>query len=430
MGLFDFLNKDDEEQQQQPAPMNPVVKDYLMNKMNPQTPLQPADQPSAYEKFNQDYGQEAYNKALAAKNEKESGLGWLQFAAGLGDVIAGQSPSNSARNFQGIRQSIDDSTIGEFNKKKQAALGDVSAKQLLEKDDPNSAESRLHRTMLSKMQPGVYTPEELSKMSANDIVSVMKGAEFKAKLDQSKAQQEMAHEDRLLKNESLKQNLKDKEALKNQDKDRKEALELDKHLSTGWTMRSGQAGAVQGKVNAAEAAEALIDQGKNQKNGLDARQIEELAQSTARLLGGGATASARVDALVPHTLFGRAQSLKEWLSNNPQGSGQEAFVQRMEETVAREKALAQKQMRQYQIEGLAAHSSLKKRNPDLYNSILRSKGIDDSIIDKNGRYKEPKSSESSNPSDSVKMIDPNGVVRMINKDSVKDALAAGGKLAE
>lgn len=173
------------------------------------------------------------------------------------------------------------------------------------------------------------------------------------------------------------------------DKDDKAAKDLDKHLSQGWAGRSGQAGSVQGKINAAEAAEQLIAQGQTQKGGLDSRQMEELAQSTARLLGGSAAASARIEALVPKTWYGSAQSLKEWLTNNPTGQGQEEFVKRMAETVTREKALAVNQMRQFQVEGLAAHSGLKQRNPTLYNSILESKGINPSMVDQKGRYKAP-----------------------------------------
>jgi hypothetical protein len=204
-------------------------------------------------------------------------------------------------------------------------------------------------------------------------------------------------------------------------KDEKAAKDLEKHLSQGWAGRSGQAGVVQGKINSAEAAEQLISQGRTQPGGLDSRQVEELAQSTARLLGGSAAASARVEALVPHTLFGRAQTLKEWLSNKPTGQDMQAFTERMAETVAREKALAQNQMRQYQVEGLPAHSALKKKNPELYNQILQAKGIDPSMIDEKGRYKAPAGSGGV-----VMMRDPQGNVRQVPSDQVEAAKAAGG----
>lgn len=171
------------------------------------------------------------------------------------------------------------------------------------------------------------------------------------------------------------------------DKDTKDGMSLDKHLALGWTARSGQAGVVQGKIVAAEAAEQLIAQGKAQDGGLDSRQIEELAQSTGKLLGGGAAASARVEALVPHTFWGKTQTLKEWAANSPKGADQQAFTDRMAETVAREKALAENQKTQFQIEGLPAFAALKSRNPTYYNNILAAKGIDPSMIDEKGRYK-------------------------------------------
>src|SRR5262249_18470160 len=131
------------------------------------------------------------------------------------------------------------------------------------------------------------------------------------------------------------------------EQDNKDAQNLNKHLELGWTGRSGQAGIVQGKINAAEHAQALLDQPKNQPGGLDSRQVEELAQSTSNLLGNGTQASARVEALVPHTFFGRAQSLNEYFSNHPQGQEMQAFTDRLGETIAREKKLAENQKRQF-----------------------------------------------------------------------------------
>lgn len=172
------------------------------------------------------------------------------------------------------------------------------------------------------------------------------------------------------------------------DKDNKDAQALDKHLALGWTARSGQAGVVQGKMTNAEAAETLLEQIKGQPGGASASQLEELAGSTAKLINGNnSTASERVNALVPHTGWGKVQSVHEWAVNHPVGTDQQAFTDRLGETVAREKALAQNQMKQFQIEGLPAFAALKSRNPNLYNNILSAKGIDPSMIDSKGRYK-------------------------------------------
>jgi hypothetical protein len=62
----------------------------------------------------------------------------------------------------------------------------------------------------------------------------------------------------------------------------------------------------------------------------------------------------------------------------------------MADTIKREKDLAENQKRQFQIEGLAAHSRLRKSNPDLYNEMLQSSGIDPSMISDKGQFKAPK----------------------------------------
>lgn len=186
--------------------------------------------------------------------------------------------------------------------------------------------------------------------------------------------------------------MSDKADQKQTENDNKDAMKLNDTLDKGWAARGGQAGIVQDKLNSADRAQALLDQGKNQPDGLDSRQIEELAESTSRLIGGSAAASARVAALIPHTLMGRAQTLKEFLSNKPSGQQMQEFTSRLEETINREKQVAQDQKLSFQVGALAAHKRLRESNPDLYNEILSSKGIDPSMIDEKGQYKKPGSS--------------------------------------
>lgn len=376
-------------------PMNDLVKQSLIKKYMPDrapaqdaAPVTPSPAAPAAPGLLDKFSDANYQKAKADADERKSGLGWAQFAAGFGDAVAGRSPSESAKNFDAIRKGIDENTTGDFDKRKAAAIQDMTTKQAVDADDPNSMRSRAAVMMLNKITPGLYSPEDLKKMNYNQALDNMKAAEVKGKIDDTKATREARND-----------LLRDKMGIANQakisDMDKKDALELDGHLAKGWTARSGQAGIVQGKIVNAEAAQKLIDQGKSQKGGLDSRQIEEVAQNVSKMLGGGAAASARIEALVPHTFFGKAQSLREYLSNSPQGAGAEDFVKRLEETVKREKELAENQKLQYQVEGLPARAGFKKRNPDLYNSILQSKGIDPSMIDKKGRYSQPQGQDAS-----------------------------------
>lgn len=257
-----------------------------------------------------------------------------------------------------------------------------------------------YRNKMMQLDPS--RAQQLPEVFDPSIVNRLKMAsmDFKDQMQLKEKQQEfqMREKDRAVTRDDLGFRRDQAKEAKNADLDRKDSLALEDHLAKGWTARSGAAGQVQSKILAGERAQQLIDQGKGQKNGLDSRQIEELAQSTSNLLGGGAAASARIEALVPHTMFGRAQGLKEWLTNNPQGTGQEEFVKRMEETVNREKKLAETQKSQFQIEGLPAHYAFQQRNPDQFNRILRSKGISNDMIDENGRFKAPPKDSDEKPS--------------------------------
>lgn len=245
--------------------------------------------------------------------------------------------------------------------------------------DANSQRSKNARDSYRRAFPKLAEQmgDGYESMSAADLEASLKPQEFADKIAATK---EIAAS----RADANRQRMEDKRAQALSAQDNKDAMALSTELGKGWAARSGPAGATQSKILNAEAAEQLIEQGRHQKNGLDSRQIEELAQSTAKLLGGGASASARVEALVPHTFFGRAQSLKEWLTGNPQGAAQQEFVDRMAETVQREKALALQQKKQYQIEALPAHARLKQSNPELYRSILAGKQIDPDSIDERG----------------------------------------------
>lgn len=303
--------------------------------------------------------------------------------ASLGAAFQGKDSMSAANNVLNQRRTLKNDRLAQFDQ------GRIAAEDS-EKNDPTSRKSKVIQDTVRKLYPNTLSDEQIANLTAADSDLILKPLELKQKMDQVKATQQMAHEDRMARNEYTKGVLNDRATAKANEADNKDAQNLDKHLSLGWSGRSGQAGVVQGKINAAEAAEALLEQAKTQPGGLDSRQIEELSQSTARLLGGGgAQASGRVEALVPHTFWGKAQSLKEYLTNHPTGSGLQAFTERMADTIKREKELAQNQKRQFQVEGLAAFSRLKKNNPDLYNSILSSKGIDPSMINEKGQYQAP-----------------------------------------
>lgn len=110
---------------------------------------------------------------------------------------------------------------------------------------------------------------------------------------------------------------------------------------------------------------------------LDRRQIEELAIGLNSMLSGANTgAQEQVKALVPQSIWGNAQKLTEFLTNNPTGTQQQAFVQRMLGSIAREKQTANSQMNRTRFSRIASYADLEKKNPDMFNEVLQSNGVD------------------------------------------------------
>jgi hypothetical protein len=144
--------------------------------------------------------------------------------------------------------------------------------------------------------------------------------------------------------------------------------DLDPNKARGGNLASNQK-----RVDNADRVQALLEQVHNNP---DPRQMEELAISTQALLSASGTPAAeQVKALIPKSALGDVNKFKEWISNNPTGTGQQAFVQRMAETVSREKAIAQGQVQKAQTQRLSAYGKFKDADPDTYNAILNSYGL-------------------------------------------------------
>lgn len=349
----------------------------------------------------------AYEDALNKQEEGNRLAVALSGAAQIGRAIAGQGRlSESTDTFKDVAGLYgDDKRIMDESAKRAEVDETLSAMQA---DSNISRAAQVEaEALLKDIGKDLKDPEALARMSAKQLAPLLlslradktaleakQDKEAKRVLDEQKYKDEIAYKkewnnlqrDMFTEGVNSRQQIaqwhneaeKEKALTKKQtdlesqyDKD---AKALNKDLDKGWASRSG-AGVVQQKIVQAEAAEVLLEQGRHQPGGLDSRQIEELAQTTARLLGGGASASARVEALIPHTWLGKAQTLNEFISNSPQGAEQQEFVARMAETVDREKKKAMEQKSAYQTELLPAHSRLKKTNPELFDSILDGKHI-------------------------------------------------------
>lgn len=135
----------------------------------------------------------------------------------------------------------------------------------------------------------------------------------------------------------------------------------------------------------------------------DKRQMEELAIGLNAMLSGSNTgAQEQVKQLVPQSLVGNANKLKEWLTNEPVGTGQQEFVKRLSDTVAREKATAADQIKRTQMQRVSAYTKLEKSAPDEFKNALQSFGIepDEYRKWKEGGFKQKTAVQSLDGSDS------------------------------
>lgn len=177
--------------------------------------------------------------------------------------------------------------------------------------------------------------------------------------------------------------------------------DLDPNKARGGNLASNQK-----RVDSADRVKALLAQVHNNP---DPRQMEELAISTQSLLSNsGSPGAEQVRALIPQTALGSANKFVEWISNNPTGTGQQAFVTRMAETVDRERSLAQQQVQKAQTQRLSAHSKFQSKYPDSYNAITRSYGL-------SGDSEGDDGSEASSPNVG-KIVNHNGKMYRVGTD--------------
>lgn len=232
---------------------------------------------------------------------------------------------------------------------------------------------------------------ELARSAA--VKNAIASRNFKQGLNDQKLQAVAANQERQQKNFDTTTKLKQQElGIKRGESDEGKVNKMASALKSDLDPNAGRAGNLgfnQKKVDAADRLMSLVNQGKQQPGSLDKRQMEELAIGLNSMLSNSSTgAASQVEALVPHTWLGKAQDLKEFLTNDPQGRDQQAFVNRIADTIQRERDVASEQVKAAQVARLPAHGKLKEKDEDTYNSLLQSYGIDPANI-KDGKYVSP-----------------------------------------
>lgn len=149
-----------------------------------------------------------------------------------------------------------------------------------------------------------------------------------------------------------------------------EFQKMGKDLTGGTASSRTDFGKNQATITNAGKILALGEQGKHQPGGLDARQIHEIAISTGNLLSGGnAAAQATVQALVPSSVGTAPAKIEEWLTSDPQGTGQQEFVNRMMETAQREQFVAQENIKGIKSDVFQTYSDLADKSPQRFKAL-------------------------------------------------------------
>lgn len=170
------------EQPQPKAEMNPIVKEYIAKKMPIEQPQQPIQQKQPEI--------DLLAEAKKQNEDRQSGLGWAQFAAGIGDAMAGRSPSESAKTFDNIRSNIKDETIGQAMRDKAQSATDFKNKQMMDQSDPNSQQSQAFRKIIEAQFPNVAKSfgSNWSQVSAADKENIFEPLKLKENIDARKEQ--------------------------------------------------------------------------------------------------------------------------------------------------------------------------------------------------------------------------------------------------
>ncbi len=138
--------------------------------------------------------------------------------------------------------------------------------------------------------------------------------------------------------------------------------------------RGGNLAATQKLINSADRIHGIFQQFPD--GNVPKAQATELATAVAGLYSGGSPQSQhQIDQIVPSSLQGRAADIASWVTGNPMGKEQQAFIAILKESSERERAIAIRQKMDAQRARLPAFEHLRAADPQHYERMLKSYGV-------------------------------------------------------
>ncbi len=138
--------------------------------------------------------------------------------------------------------------------------------------------------------------------------------------------------------------------------------------------RGGNLAATQKLINSTDRIHGIFEQFPD--GNIPAAQTTELATAVAGLISGGSPQSQhQINEIVPQSAAGDVSKMIGWLTSNPKGLEQQAFIKTLKESSERERAIAIRQKSEAQRSRLPAFEHLKSSDPDHYNRMLKAYGV-------------------------------------------------------
>lgn len=128
-----------------------------------------------------------------------------------------------------------------------------------------------------------------------------------------------------------------------------------------------------------ENVKGLLDQVSQQGEGPDRRQLYEQAIAQVRVLAGsGQISEKEIEHLLPSTFHGKLAQGLEWLTNNPQSTEAQAFLDRGQHFFERESKITNDQMSRRVNELSAPYKQILERNQDVASETFKSYNVNHS----------------------------------------------------
>ena len=316
--------------------------------------------------------QAAMNKRDSLTNQAEIGKYLNLAASGIGGVMnKGAAPTQVSNEMNDDLLKQANEPVQDFAMKQQFAQEQI-------KNDPNSGYSQLMRASLAKM--GVNAPPTLTGGAIEKAFPTLAKVydtqlQVEARRDAAKDNLQM----RQIQLQDLAQRRQESQDYRNQVHNDQMSHQTDQDfekfagkMNAATASSRSLLGRTANSMNQADRVQALIDQTKNQPGGASPQQLYELARAQDALISGGSGTVSGTAHLVPSTALQSYANFQQWLTNSPQGANTQAFTSRIEDTVKRERNVAQQAQQKALNQMAPGFSHLKEKDPARYQSIMDS----------------------------------------------------------